>query len=702
MIYTKEYQQMTTLFSILDKIEFLQVLYNDKSEEFNFDRIFDHNSFDEISIITFVSSPRFFFEKVKPFKKVTLILGIEDNASISRFYFDPVAQNEFYKDADDETISNIKNGNLKIYFSPLNTSIHSKLYILKNSSTGSTRIVLGSANFTENALSGKRQFEEIIVYDDNYNEALVRFYEERYSYILKHCVDFIPERLKKKLKEGVSFVNIKLSEDDYIEAIKDNVKIINQTISVTEETARELDILKKDIHDQEENIKHSLESVNRTKIIFEAVSKNKNGVTAIITPSEVTRKKDIIIPKIFNKEIKKEFTDQRVFLQYIPNSESMFRRDIASGHSSNYAVKSDISVIKEKLLLLGKFIAAYDSFTTNDVKETKSRIFEVILYSFVSSYIWKIREEYARLDNKDEARASVPVFLLIAGLSQSGKTHLIKFISKIIGNCGQYYHYNRQSKLSSLDHISPQIIDNFLYEENLTPVFVDEITKDYFSSQSSVSSNYMGEDYVKKITNTREGKFPTIIATSNTDFSANAQVMRRIYYIQLNNPFDTGRKTETTKYFNAIYESFGTELFQDFLLRISHKFREGIPFDQEDFLYIGRSVFLDYFSETEMQVPEWFSDSRIDDYYLRGKQIWQRLYRTKKKGFQEDKTSNEITIDDDIVFGSKLSVSKDKRECLQYLSAGIVKEDKGLVVLNRNKFLKFISKKQWIASIFNR
>ena len=693
---------MTTLFSILDKIEFLQVLYNDKSEEFNFDRIFDHNSFDEISIITFVSSPRFFFEKVKPFKKVTLILGIEDNASISRFYFDPVAQNEFYKDADDETISNIKNGNLKIYFSPLNTSIHSKLYILKNSSTGSTRIVLGSANFTENALSGKRQFEEIIVYDDNYNEALVRFYEERYSYILKHCVDFIPERLKKKLKEGVSFVNIKLSEDDYIEAIKDNVKIINQTISVTEETARELDILKKDIHDQEENIKHSLESVNRTKIIFEAVSKNKNGVTAIITPSEVTRKKDIIIPKIFNKEIKKEFTDQRVFLQYIPNSESMFRRDIASGHSSNYAVKSDISVIKEKLLLLGKFIAAYDSFTTNDVKETKSRIFEVILYSFVSSYIWKIREEYARLDNKDEARASVPVFLLIAGLSQSGKTHLIKFISKIIGNCGQYYHYNRQSKLSSLDHISPQIIDNFLYEENLTPVFVDEITKDYFSSQSSVSSNYMGEDYVKKITNTREGKFPTIIATSNTDFSANAQVMRRIYYIQLNNPFDSERKSETTKYFNDIYESFGTELFQDFLLRISHKFREGITFDQEDFLYIGRSVFLDYFSETEMQVPEWFSESRIDDYYLRGKQIWQRLYRTKKKGFQEDKTSNEITIDDDIVFGSKLSVSKDKRECLQYLSAGIVKEDKGLVVLNRNKFLKFISKKQWIASIFNR
>lgn len=692
---------MATLFSKMDKVNFLQVLHNDEPVEFNFDRIFDYNLFDEISIVTFVSSPRFFFEKVKPFKKVTLILGIEDNDSISRFYLDPVAQNEFYKDADDETISNIKDGNLQIFFSPLNTSIHTKLYLLKNSTTGAARVILGSANFTENALAGKRQFEEILVYDDSYNGALTRFYEERFSYILSICVDFVPERLKKKLKDGTSFVNINLGEEDYIDAIKDNVKRINQTISVTEETARELDILKKGLHDQEERIEKGLESVNRTKTIFEAVSKNKNGVTAIITPSEVARKKDTIISRTFTKEVKKEFSDKRVSLQYVPGSESIFRQDKASGHSVDYAVKADVELIKEKLILLGKFISAYDKFTINNVSETKLRIFETVLYSFVSPYIWKMREEYARLDNKDEARAAVPVFLLIAGLSQSGKTHLIKFISKIIGNGGQYYHYTRQSKLSSLDHISPQIIDNFLYEENLTPVFVDEITKEYFSSQSSASSNYMGEDYVKKIANTREGKFPAVLATSNTDFSANAQVMRRIYYIQLNNPFDPERKSETAKYFNDIYETFGTELFQDFQYRIAQKFKEGLTFDQEDFLSIGRSVFLDYFNETSLQIPQWFSTGRIDDYYLRGKQLWQRMYRMKKKGFKEDRSGNEITIDDDIVFGSKLSVNREKRECLQYLYAGIVKEDKGLVVLNRKKFFAFIDLKKGLSSIFN-
>lgn len=695
-------ETMTTLFGKIDKTNYLQVLHNDEPGVFKFEKIFDSSLFDELSIVTFVSSPRFFFEKVKPFKKVTLILGIEDNDSISKFYLDPIAQNEFYKDADDETISSIKNGDLKIYFSPLNTSVHSKLYILKNNANGNTRIVLGSANFTENAMSGKRQFEEIIIYDNSHNEALTRFYEERFLYIQNICLDFIPERFKKKIKDGSSFVNINLGEEDYIDAIKDNVKRISQTISISEETARELDILKKNLHDKKENTEKELESVNRAKTIFEAVSKNKNGITAIITPSEVTRKKDTIIAKTFSRESKKEFTDKRAFLQYNPGSESIFRHDMASGHSTDYAVKAELSVIKEKLDLLGRFIHAYDEFTINNVKETKLRIFESILYSFVSAYIWKLRDEYARLDNKDEARASVPVFLLIAGLSQSGKTHLIKFISKIIGNNGQYYHYTRQSKLSSLEHINPQIIDNFLYEENLTPVFVDEITKEYFSSQSSASSNYMGEDYVKKIANTREGMFPVVIATSNTDFSANAQVMRRIYYIQLNNPFDQERKSETAKYFNDIYDSFGTELFQDFQLRISQKFMEGLTLDQEDFLNIGRSVFLDYFNETGIQIPQWFSLSRIDDYYLRGKQLWERLYRMKSKGFKEDKSSNEITIDDDIVFGNKLSVNKEKRECLQYLSSGIVKEDKGLVVLNRKKFFSFIDKKQGIASIFSR
>ena len=37
------------------------------------------------------------------------------------------------------------------------------------------------------------------------------------------------------------------------------------------------------------------------------------------------------------------------------------------------------------------------------------------------------------------------------------------------------------------------------------PIFIDEIIKDYFSSNSSSTSSYMGEGFIKKLTNAKDG-----------------------------------------------------------------------------------------------------------------------------------------------------------------------------------------------------
>jgi len=123
-----------------------------------------------------------------------------------------------------------------------------------------------------------------------------------------------------------------------------------------------------------------------------------------------------------------------------------------------------------------------------------------------------------------------------------------------------------------MNQINPQIINQFFCEENLTPIFVDEIEKDYYSSTSTASSGYKGESFIKNMTNAKSGKHPCMIATSNTDFSANSQVMRRIYYIQLNNPFVSDKKEETAEYFTNILNEFGTQLYQDFLFRLEKNF----------------------------------------------------------------------------------------------------------------------------------
>ena len=81
----------------------------------------------------------------------------------------------------------------------------------------------------------------------------------------------------------------------------------------------------------------------------------------------------------------------------------------------------------------------------------------------------------------------------------------------------------------------------------------------------------------------------------------------------------------------------------------------------------AREIFLEYFEELGMKIPSYFSKHRIDDYYLRGKIMWRDLYNIKFKGFKEDKKQNIILIDDEYVFGSKMSANREKRELLQYL-----------------------------------
>jgi len=158
------------------------------------------------------------------------------------------------------------------------------------------------------------------------------------------------------------------------------------------------------------------------------------------------------------------------------------------------------------------------------------------------------------------------------------------------------------------------------------------------SISSSATSSYMGEGFIKNLTNAKEGRHPCMIVTSNTDFSANSQVMRRIYYIiHLNNPFDSSKKIETAEYFTTLLNDFGTD-----------------------------------------------------------------LYKMRHNGFKEDKKTNIILLDDEIVFGTKMSANREKRELLQYLPIGVLVEEKGIVKLNLVKFFRFIDQKSKNNGFFKR
>ena len=672
------------------KKQYLSILYNDEAYEGEIQHLFDASKYDKLFICTFVSSPKYFFKQTQAFDEVELLLGIEDNDNAQKYLFDPKYTNEFFKSLDKTTLEKIASDKIRIRFASVGSMIHSKIYILVNSDLNASRVMIGSANYSASAFGNTKQFEELLVYDSEYNKKFADFYIQRYDEIRANTLDFVPQRVKQKIVSQEMKI-ITLDNEESLELLKDRMDAIQGVVVLPDNLDESIKTTKQIIAQAEESTKQELRSIAKTKQIIEILTKPSKGKMGFIKPAQFIKQKEQIITKVLQeKTIVKEFQDSRTQLIYIEANAHIFLKNDSNEELFLFPKRINQKMLQQKLQLLEKFISAYTTYTINKEGDTKKRIFESILYAFSSVYIWRLREEAVNQQGRDEVKDSIPVFMLIAGMSNSGKTHLIKFISQIMGNHGVIYAYKKSAKLHSMRHINPQLISQFFYEENVTPIFVDEIEKEYYSSNSSTTSGYMGESFIKSTTNTKDGHHPCMIATSNTDFSANSQVMRRMYYIQLNNPFDIDKKEETAEYFTTILNEFGIELYQDFLARLDEKFMKGIKIDVNDILAPAREVFLDCFKELDVQTPSYFSYSRIDDYYIRGKVMWRDLYTIKFKGFKEDKKEGVILLDDEYVFGTKMSANREKRELLQFLPIGVLREEKGIVRLDYQKFFTFI------------
>ena len=79
--------------------------------------------------------------KVNDFDKIELLLGIEDGENAQKFLFDPNYTSSFFSNLDKKTLTKILNNDVSIRFTSTGTTIHSKIYILKNLKTKNTRVI---------------------------------------------------------------------------------------------------------------------------------------------------------------------------------------------------------------------------------------------------------------------------------------------------------------------------------------------------------------------------------------------------------------------------------------------------------------------------------------------------------------------------------------------------------------------------------
>lgn len=650
---------------------FHHVVKDGKVADMTVDEIFNSGDFSELMAVTFVASPKFFFNTIEGFKKITLVLGIEDNVHLSKFTeaeaiktaLDPKNYLGFWNDCPDEIREKIKNGSIKVLYAKLKYAIHSKIYLMRGPQKN--RVVLGSANFTQMAFKGQRQFEEVLVFDDS---PYFDIYLKRFNEILAYTQDFIPDRIKKS-KKVLLISDPEVLKDVSIDAINVN----RQDLVVTEEV---FEALKQSPAGYDEKKKEVQAVIN---VIDNVFKKKKDTGEFVPIPAKQLQEKVGAIKSIYAKIPRDlETFDERGTFFIDDGDNYLYRTDENGIGEGTHRVEllskktNDLELIKENLKLVIGFVEAYSLFTANKDPNTLSRVFEAILYAFTAPYLWKMRDIHA-VQHGENARAAFPAFLILAGRARSGKTSLLEFISALLGT-SKHLSYPKLS--------GSNVLLNLFFAENIHPLLVDEVHINFFRSTRS----YIGESLVKQVTNDMYGKHPCMIGITNAKgFNASHQVMRRVYYLEVSNAFK--ESSESKAYLNDKMNRATTYLFQDFTYQLAEWLKTGQPFyESPDFLCAGRRIFLNYFKRTEIEIPQWFPMSVCDDYRLRAKVVWKNLYKRNKNCFVPQ-GKNSLFVD----IANFSTSDREKESQLNLLPPECIREDShGVVLLNEKEFYDFI------------
>ena len=665
------------------------VVLNGKCEDISWRELFDADAFDTLKCVTYVSSGAFFEKSVSRFTNITIVIGIE-KGDVKRAFDESIRARlqgdgqKLFSNLSDDAKNRIINKTLSLRYSLSNTIIHSKIYLLSNSSTGNNRVILGSANLTESAFSNDvHQYEDVMVFDDS---EYYDIYNQRFNEILSKTADYIPEETIEKYKSGelISIGDFTAEEktDNLLKALeRENiVPLINEGILQQVQETR----------DQEEK---EMAEVRASYEVITLTSKKsrKTGGYIIKAPTEISSIKPKIIDLLY-KGTKQEFELARFALNFNEADKKQYHiYSTESGDQSErkaevYDRQASDAEIAKSMDNLSRFLSAYKDFVSSpDLdNENLSHVFETILYAFTAAYIFMLRRVAI-----PSRKTDIPIMLIIGGRASSGKSSLLAYIDALLSGrkLVREDHYYQYEKVAT----GKNSLENLFMSENTYPLLVDEVAPNFFNSKASGK----GEALIKLLANTLDGKHPAMICTTNTDtFHIPQQVERRIYYIQVDTCFDDERKGQASAYYEEVLNDADNLLFRDYCFRMGEMIahQENLFGDGDfDYLHCTREIFKEYYQIAGMDVPSFMPTKLYRDYANRGREMWKVLFQQDQNSFSYNESGKDGKPELAVNLKEITTGTKDTNVYLNYLKQDLLVEAAGIyTILRADAFLEWI------------
>lgn len=703
------------------------ILNNQVIEGLEIGSIFDSEKYDIFKGVTFSIDQKFAEKHLSNFKETTIVVGIQDSdvqergLSLEQKQIKQLVDNtkilssglpikmfeNFSRSIQDRILED--SYQLRI---PLSKTIHTKMYLLKNSESGDTRLIIGSANLSNQAFSNTTPQLELLEIRDN--SELFSEYENYFdTEIISETVDFFGNSVRKKAKSKAQkeetnvtitftpkeFGELKVNRiSEQFDQIKESVssgKIEQTVIDELKEETKIVDIRSKELKQEFDDVDLA---VRITTAAVNVRTGNGKADVKLHENSEVKKRvSNLLRDNLLAKKVKAEVLPRDLLI-----SRPAIRTDSNSGLSlgikENETKAEDGSVvenfkyhkigkklddegIKKSVLLIDSIMKNYKEFVPNYTSDYGKRVIEAIAFAFTSPFLSEIRQN----TSLNSEALDIPLFAVIGGTGGSGKSKLLNIINRMLGlnDMTEPTTYSELVVDDSVQKNSKTITQLkywMLEEDNVAPLLIDELPDKFFDAK--------GVQFIKDVANI-SGKqphlTPAFICTTNaSDMVAKEEaITRRMYYLLNDRKFDDQYRDISTEKYNELFNETTDELFQDFVLRFSEILSDDntewkyYNHGKVDFLKNTRTIFEEYFKIAGFEtLPDYFPEERVDDTNKTNITMWKRLYTAMPELFKkisDDETNQDIYIlklsDLDHNFQKDNMYSKEKKPSSVYSEA---------------------------------
>lgn len=703
------------------------ILNNQVIEGLEIGSIFDSEKYDIFKGVTFSIDQKFAEKYLSNFKETTVVVGIQDSdvqergLSLEQKQIKQLVDNtkvlssglpikmfeNFSRSIQDRILED--SYQLRI---PLSKTIHTKMYLLKNSESGDTRLIIGSANLSNQAFSNTTPQLELLEIRDN--SELFSEYENYFdTEIISETVDFFGNSVRKKAKSKAQkeetnvtitftpkeFGELKVNRiSEQFDQIKESVssgKIEQTVIDELKEEAKIVDVRSKELKQEFDDVDLA---VRITTAAVNVRTGNGKADVKLHENSEVKKRvSNLLRDNLLAKKVKAEVLPRDLLI-----SRPAIRTDSNSGLSlgikegetkaedgsvvENFKYhkvgkKLDDEGIKKSILLIDSIMKNYKEFVPNYTSDYGKRVIEAIAFAFTSPFLSEIRQN----TSLNSEALDIPLFAVIGGTGGSGKSKLLNIINRMLGlnDMTEPTTYSELVVDDSVQKNSKTITQLkywMLEEDNVAPLLIDELPDKFFDAK--------GVQFIKDVANI-SGKqphlTPAFICTTNaSDMVAKEEaITRRMYYLLNDRKFDDQYRDISTEKYNELFNETTDELFQDFVLRFSEILSDEntewkyYNHGKVDFLKNTRTIFEEYFKIAGFEsLPDYFPEERVDDTNKTNITMWKRLYTAMPELFKknsDDETNQDIYIlklsDLDHNFQKDNMYSKEKKPSSVYSEA---------------------------------